>query len=61
MEATIQAEKRRIWNLNYKRWTRVDPLFGMKYELCYSHVYNGMPGGWYLKKIDRTKRGDWGQ
>jgi len=53
MEARIRAEKRRIWNMNYKRWTRVDPLFSMKYELCYSYVYNGMPGGWYLKRIKR--------
>jgi len=50
MEQIIRREKRRIWNLNYKRWTAIDPLFDIKYELCYSHVYNGMPGGWYLKR-----------
>lgn len=44
---------RRIWNMNYKRWTRTDPLFSMKYELCYSYVYDSMPGGWYLKRINK--------
>ena len=54
MEAIIRAEKRRIWNMNYKRWTRTDPLFSMKYELCYSYVYDSMPGGWYLKPVSYT-------
>jgi len=52
-EEKIRQEKRRVWNANYVRWARSDPLFDLKYELCYSYVYNGVPGGWFLKKIER--------
>jgi len=50
MSSIIVQEKRRIWNANYKRWIQNDPMFDLKYELCYSYVYKGVPGGWFLKK-----------
>ena len=46
----IRKEKRRIWNMNYRRWMASDPFFDLKYELHYSHVYDGIPSGWYLRK-----------
>ena len=51
MSSIIVQEKRRVWNANYKRWIQNDPMFDFKYELCYSYVYKGVPGGWFLKKI----------
>ena len=53
---TISREKRRVWNQNYRRWVASDPNFAMKYELCYSYVYEGIPGGWFLQKIDDINR-----
>ena len=49
----IRKEKRRIWNVNHKQWSASDPNFDMKYELCYSYIYRGVPGGWYLYKKKR--------
>jgi len=54
MSSFIVEEKRRIWNANYKRWIQNDPLFDLKYELCYSYVYKGVPGGWFLKKMEHN-------
>jgi hypothetical protein len=51
----IRKEKRRIWNTNYKRWIASDPCFDLKYELHWSHIYDGIPGGWYLKKKNDYK------
>ena len=45
MSSIIVQEKRRVWNANYKRWIQNDPMFDFKYELCYSYVYKGVPGG----------------
>jgi len=53
----IRNEKRRIWNMNYKRWSALDPNFDMKYELCYGYIYRGFPGGWYLHKKKRFIHG----
>ena len=50
-QENIQKEKRRIWNMNYKRWFAIDPFFATKNTLCYSYIYKGIPGGWYLQKI----------
>ena len=48
LRKNIKKEKRRIWNMNYRRWHALDPNFDMKYELCYSYVYKGIPYGWTL-------------
>ncbi len=47
----INQEKQRVWNQNYRTWISIDPNFASKYELCYSYVYDGIPGGWFLRKI----------
>tara|TARA_B110000091_G_scaffold130897_1_gene140330 strand:+ start:4015 stop:4455 length:441 start_codon:yes stop_codon:yes gene_type:complete len=48
--ARIVEERRRVWNKNYARWVAADPNFSMKYILCYSYIYNGLPQGWHLQK-----------
>lgn len=52
----IRNEKRRIWNMNYRKWSEADPNFDMKYELCYSFIYQGIPSGWHLQKKRRKYR-----
>jgi hypothetical protein len=58
-EKKINEEKRRVWNMNYRRWVERDPNFAATNELCYSYVFDGLPGGWFLKKIERDRYNPW--